>query len=85
MIRKTNEQQIKTLLKNITLIRKQNKLSKKKMAHLLNIGIESLNKIERGELPPRLRIDVLFYIEKHFGIPCKNQFIDIQNSNVNGK
>ncbi len=77
MIRKTNEQQIKTLLKNIALLRKQNSLSKKEMAHLLGIGIKSLNKIENGELPPHLGVDILFCIEKHFCIPCKNQFTEI--------
>ena len=55
-------------LQNIIWLRKHYGLSKKEMAKKLGIGIWTLNKIEKGELPPRLKIDVLFYIYKEFGI-----------------
>ena len=38
------------------------------MARLLHIGVASLNKIENGELPPNLSIEILFQIHKHFHI-----------------
>ena len=59
---------INTFLKNIIWLRKYYGLTKKEMAGKLGIGVWTLNRIEKGELPPRLNIDVLFYIYKEFGI-----------------
>ena len=53
---------------NIRWLRKKYGLSKKKMAELLGIGLWSLNRLERGEIPPRMTIDILFAVQKHFGI-----------------
>lgn len=41
----------------------------------MGIGVASLHKIERGEMPKRLTVEVIFQIEKEFGIPPKDQFI----------
>ena len=59
---------INTFLQNVRWLRKNYGLSKKEMAKKLEIGIGTLNKIEKGELPPGLRIDVLYCIWKEFGI-----------------
>jgi len=56
------------LFYNITWLRKHHGLSKKRMAKMLGIGLWSLNKIEKGELPPKLGIDIVFAVQKHFGI-----------------
>ena len=53
-------QQYKNLTLNIIKLRKENNLSKKEMAQILHISSYSLNKIEKGELPPRLNIDIVF-------------------------
>ena len=53
---------------NVIWLRKYYGLSKKKMAEILKISLWMLNKIENGELPPTLEIDVLFRIRKAFGI-----------------
>lgn len=53
---------------NVSYIRKHYGLSKKKMAELLDIGVGSLNKIENGEIPPRLSVEILFNIYDNFGI-----------------
>ncbi len=58
---------------NVKWIRKTYGISKKKMASLLKIGIGSLNKIENGEMPPRLTIEIFFIIYKFFGIHPKDQ------------
>ena len=58
----------KILLQNIAFLRKHYGLSKKEMAKKLEISVWMLNKIEKGELPPSLKIDVLFNIYKEFGI-----------------
>lgn len=59
---------VDTFLHNIIWLRKQYGLSKKEMAHKLGISVWMLNKIEKGELPPNLKIDVLFVIYKEFGV-----------------
>jgi len=60
--------------KNIAYLRKSNKLSKKKMAEILGIGIKSLEKLENGILPPRLSVKIIFNIYYSFGILPKDQF-----------
>lgn len=63
-----NEKQIQILCENIAFLRKENHLSKKEMATILGIGVQSLTKLENGELPPRLRVDIIFHIYDRFGI-----------------
>ncbi|MBQ9963765.1 MAG: helix-turn-helix transcriptional regulator, partial [Clostridia bacterium] len=53
---------------NMKHIREQYAFSKRDMARLLGIGIGSLNKLEKGELPPRLGVEILFNIQHYFGI-----------------
>lgn len=59
---------IEIFLHNVIWLRKHYGLSKKEMAKKLGISVWMLNKIEKGELPPRLAIDVLFCIYKEFGV-----------------
>lgn len=59
---------IDNFLNNITWLRRHYGLTKKEMAGKLNISVWSLNKIENGELPPRLTIDVMFRTYQVFGI-----------------
>jgi len=67
-----NERQLKNLANNVAWLRKKYKFSKKKMAELLCISVSSLNKLESGQIPQRLGVDILFKIWEHFGIkPCE--------------
>ena len=59
---------IDILLHNIVWLRKQYGLSKKEMAKKLEISVWMLNKIEKGELPVSLKIDILFCIYREFGV-----------------
>ena len=68
------ETEIMLFCENIKSIRKTNKLSKKEMAKLIDIGTKSLTLIENGRLPPKLGCDVLFKIQKEFGIAPKTMF-----------
>ena len=68
------ETEIMLFCENIKSIRKTNKLSKKEMAKLIGIGTKSLTLIENGRLPPKLGCDVLFEIQKEFGIAPKTIF-----------
>lgn len=53
---------------NLKLLRKQHNLSKKKMAESLGIGLWSMNKLERGEIPPKLSANIFLAVYKRFGI-----------------
>ena len=59
---------------NITWLLKKHNYTKKEMANLLGISIGSLNKIERGQIPPRMTTEVLNQACKHFDIPIHSLF-----------
>ncbi len=56
-------------INNIIWIREKYGLSKKAMSEIMHIGVQSLSRLEKGELPCRMCVGVLFYLEAHFGIP----------------
>ena len=68
------QKQLHVFLENIVFLRKQHKLSKKKMAEILGIGIGTLNRIEKGELPTRISTRVIFRIKDHFHLSPSEQF-----------
>ena len=51
-----------TFIHNVIWLRKFYGISKKRMAQLLGIGVQSLNRIESGEIPPKIRIDIFINI-----------------------
>ena len=59
---------------NIKFLRKKENLSKKDMAKLLQISVNSLNKIESGIMPERLGIGIVFRIQQVFGVLPREQF-----------
>ena len=61
-------------LHNVAQLRKTHGLSKTKMANLLGIGLWSLNKLEKGEIPPRMDVRIVFAISKEFRIPPAELF-----------
>lgn len=69
--------------KNIKFLRVQNRLSKKEMAKKLKIGIKSLSAIENGNIPKRLKVDVLIRIHQVFGAsPSLMVFCDLSQRDV---
>lgn len=58
----------------IGLLRRQHGLSKREMAKKLRISVASLEKIEKGELPPRLSARIVLCVYQEFGIPPHKQF-----------
>lgn len=60
---------------NVKSIRRSNHLTQKEMAEILGIGVHSLSRLEKGELPRRMSVKVLFNIHKHFGILPKDLFL----------
>ncbi len=53
---------------NITYLRKINNLSLKRMSEILNVSVYSLKNIEKGILPPKLKVDILFKVQSYFRI-----------------
>lgn len=73
MCGKNTNGELENIIYNIKWLRKHYGLSKKEMAELLNISIYSINKLEKGILPPRLKVDVIFAVWKHFGVSPTEQ------------
>ena len=58
---------------NVAWLRERHGLSQKKMAEIMGIGIGSLNKVERGDMPPKMKVDVLINIYRQFGVSPERQ------------
>ena len=68
------EKEIENFMHNIAWLRKKHNLSKKQMAQICHIGVPSLNKLENGIMPRKLRVDIVFAIYRYFGIHPTDQF-----------
>lgn len=66
---KQNEYQ--NVCNNIRFLRKKYDLSRTVMAKKLHITIKNLDSMESGIFPQRIRISLLFHVEKSFGISPK--------------
>lgn len=65
---------IEIFCENIKKLRKQHNLTKKEMARKLRISIPTLNIIEKGELPKRLTVDIIYAIVDEFNIRADDLF-----------
>ena len=72
MTKEITDKEIENLLNNIVCLRRRHRLSKRAMAKILGIGVGTLNKMERLQLPPRLGVEIFFRIHAHFGIRPKD-------------
>ncbi len=68
------KEEVNNLLYNIKWLRLQHGLTEKQMAEILGIGVGSLRKIEKEELPPRLSANIVFEVQNYFGIKAKDLF-----------
>ena len=48
------------------------------MANVLNISVYALNEIEKGKIPKKLSIEIIFKLQKHFKISPEKQFKKIK-------
>ena len=67
-MRENNNNELSILCKNIKYLREKNNLTKAEMARVLQIGVNSLSKIEQGNFPPRISCEILFRLHSAFGI-----------------
>ncbi|MBQ5672542.1 MAG: helix-turn-helix transcriptional regulator [Oscillospiraceae bacterium] len=56
------------LANNLTYLRKENGISKQELADIMGVGLWTVTKLERGELPPRMKVEALFRIQHRFGV-----------------
>ena len=59
---------LQILCENIKKLRLEKGISQKEMAKHLRVGVKSLRKLERGEIPPRMKVDLMFRACEYFGI-----------------
>ena len=68
------DKQFCNFCENIKTYRKKNKLSQKEMAKKLHIGVHSLRRLEQGNIPARVTVDVFFYFADLCNIPTSDIF-----------
>ena len=66
------------LCQNIKFLRQKHNLSKTQMSQFLGVSIKTLNRLEDGILPPRISCELIFRIQRQFGIQPR-QLFDILN------
>ncbi len=59
---------------NVKKLRQRSGLSKTKMAKTIHVGVKTLQKIEEGELPPRVSSEVIFWLADSFGLKSDELF-----------
>ena len=69
---------VQILCQNIKLLRQKHNLSKTQMSQILGVSIKTLNRLEDGFLPPRISCELIFRIQRQFGIQPR-QLFDILN------
>ena len=72
------DQEFDIFCKNVRFLRQKSGLSQKEMAAIMRIGVKSLRKIENGVFPPRLGIDAMFYLSRHFHLKIRQLFYEMQ-------
>ena len=73
MMIKSEKDEILIFAHNLTWLRKKHGLSKQSMARKLGIGVESLNKLEQGIIPPRLSANIFFEVRRYFKLTPAQQ------------
>ena len=64
-----------SLALNLYLIRKKNSLTQKEMAKRIGIGINTLRQLEKGNIPSRVSVGLIFNISNEFNIEPHELFI----------
>ena len=75
MMKKRTLEEWVIFVHNVAWLQEQHKLSDREMSKKLGISPPTLAKIKNGELPPRLGVEILFYIQKEFNIAPASQFV----------
>lgn len=60
--------------RNLRFIKDKYKLTQKQMAEICGIGMVSMSKLLKNELPPRVGVECLFRLSKYFEVEIKDLF-----------
>ena len=74
----THETRMLTFCANIRLLRSNHRLSKQTMAHILGIGVKTLNALESGVVPRRLGSSALIRAAEFFGMSTDTLFVPLE-------
>ena len=74
MRNKVFEGEVENFLYNIKWLRHNARLTQTAMAKRLGVSIKTLKAIESGQLPAHTSVNILFRIDREFGIPPIEQF-----------
>ncbi len=66
--------EIEQLCLNIRYIRECEGMSPETMARLLHVSPQALEELEQGRLTEEVTVDMLFAVQKQFGIPPERLF-----------
>ena len=71
---------------NIAWLRRHHGLSKQEMAKQLHISPKTLDKLEAGEVPPKLSAKILIHVWNSFGVSMADQLsVRLDESKSRGK
>ena len=70
----TVQEEMAVFCANVKGLREREGLTRKEMSARLGIGVRTLARLERGEIPPRLSVAVVCRISRVFGIHPKELF-----------
>lgn len=59
---------------NVAVLRKKAGLSRREMAETLGVSVYCITKLEHGEIPPTLTLEIVFQIYEVFHVHPKEQF-----------
>lgn len=71
-------QETAILCKNIKTLRLANGVSQKEMSKICGCAISTLRKLENGELPQKLKVDIIFKLSQYFNIKPKELFLPLK-------
>ena len=71
------DRDVQIFCENFRYLRRSRGLTQKQMAQRLQISVGYVRRIEKGEHPPRMTVEVIFQIFRVFGITPGRQFSEI--------
>ena len=68
--------ELSAFIGNIIFLKEKAGLDNMTMADLLNIDIDTMEKMDSGEIVDNISVEILLHIQKHFGILPHDMFDD---------
>lgn len=73
----TVQEEMTVFCNNVKRLREGQGLTRKEMAARIGVGVETLTRLETGEIPPRLSVSVVCKISREFNIHPGELFMDV--------